>query len=110
MKFLLRDIEIFVHLGVSDEERKKSQKVLVSISFEYDTRKAEQSDDIADTVDYFALEQFLRNFPSNKEFHLLEKLHRDLFDAIQKQFPEIQNVRLTVQKFPFESGSIVMKN
>ncbi len=108
MKFELRDIELHVFLGTTEKEQIAQQRVLATISFEYDTRKAEVSDDLEDTIDYFELQKFIKNFPGTRRFHLLEALHRELREAIENYFPEIRNLKLQLEKFPFESGSVVI--
>ncbi len=110
MKFALEDIEVEIFLGVPEDERAQKQKILVSVYFEYDTSKAEQSDDIADTVDYFQIYQTVKNFPGEKKYKLLERFYQDLFDFLDKKFDQISNLKLKVQKFPFEDGKIILTN
>ncbi len=108
MNFLLEDIELEVCLGVTTKERAKKQKILVSFSFEFDTEKAGKSDNITDTVDYFPIYEFLKNFPGDRKFRLLEKFYRELFEGLNNKFIQLKNLQLKIQKFPFESGRVVI--
>ncbi len=110
MQFTLTNIPVKIYLGVPDTERATKQTILVSIAFEFQTNKAEKSDDIQDTVDYFTIYQTVQNFPQNKSFKLLESFHHSLHKMLQTQFPTIKNWRLKIEKFPFEDGSIVIHN
>jgi FolB domain-containing protein len=94
------------HLGVLKPERAKVQTVLVSLSFEYDARKAMLSDDVRDAVDYNEVRTLILDFPKKKTFHLLEKLHHELTEAILKKFPRLKNLKLKIKKFPFPEGSV----
>ena len=109
MKFYIKNIPIEVFLGVSDDERAKKQQISASISFDFDTTRAEKSDDLADSVDYFAIREFARNFPQNREFRLLEHFHREIFEQISAKFP-VKNLKIQLEKFPFESGSVKIEN
>ncbi len=109
MKFALENIEIEVFLGVPDEERAEKQAVLISLFWEFDTQKAELSDNVADSVDYFEIYQFVKNFPNDKSFKLIEKLYRELFDILMKKFP-INNLKIEITKFPFPDSPVTIKN
>ena len=110
MKFEIRDIEILLSLGVTSEERETPQRILVSIFWNTDTTKVEQSDNLEDTTDYFAIRELVKSFLQGKSFSLLEKMHHDLFQAVQNYFPQLQDLKITIEKFPFESGSVVVEN
>ena len=110
MKFQLRDIEVKVFLGTDEAERAQKQKILVSVTWQTDTRKAEVSDDLADTVSYFSVREFVKNFSGEQAFHLLEKFHRELLDALAEQFPKAGDLELKIQKFPFFEGSVIVSN
>jgi 7,8-dihydroneopterin aldolase/epimerase/oxygenase len=110
MKFEIRDIEILLSLGITPEERSLPQKIIISLFWNADTTKAEQSDNLADTTDYFVVREFVKTFLQDKSFSLLEKLHHELFQAVGNYFPELQDLKITIEKFPFESGSVVIEN
>lgn len=110
MHFSLKDLEISIHLGVPDEERNKLQVIRIDAEWDIETLKSATTDDIADTVDYFQVEQLIRHFPDQKMWHLLEKLHSDLKQTIKKKFTAIKNLKITITKYPFVNGSVSVSN
>lgn len=106
MKFKINDIPVQLFLGVPNEERVQKQEILISLKFKFDTTKAEKSDEIKDTVDYFEIYQLVQNFPKEKEFQLIEHLYHELESELKTNFPLIKNWKIKIQKFPFESGSV----
>lgn len=110
MHFALNDLEISIYLGVPIEERKKIQIIRIDAGWSFETAKSEKSDDINDTVDYFQVEQLIRRFTAERSWHLLEKLHGDLKRKIETIFPTIENLKLTITKYPFINGSVCISD
>ena len=110
MKYILTDIPVDIHLGVEDEERSTLQEILISLSFSYDSKKASKSDDIHDTVDYFLVRKYIEQFDDGKSYHLLETLHAEMLEGLKETFPEMKDVQLSIEKFPFETGSVIVEN
>ena len=92
------DLEVFYHVGVPDEERALSQRLLLTVEMESNFSAAAKTDSIADTVDYFAVTQRLMKFGSGREWKLIEKLASDIADAILTEFKP-QAVSVEVKKF-----------
>ncbi|MDX1953623.1 MAG: dihydroneopterin aldolase [Verrucomicrobiota bacterium] len=82
----LRDIAVLYHVGVPDEERSKPQKLLISIEMEHDFSSAAASDDIAKTIDYFAVCQRVRKFGQDRNWKLIETLASELATMVLKEF------------------------
>lgn len=110
MQFKLEKIDCWVHLGVPKWERENKQKILVSLDFSYDTGKAEISDNVTDTIDYFEIYKLVKNFCGEGEYRLIEKLHRDLCEKIQSNFPQISDLKIMIEKKPFSDASISLYN
>lgn len=110
MHFSLNQLQIPIHLGVPASERQSTQIIQVTVEWDIDVDKSCISDDIMDTVDYFAIEQLIRHFPAQKSWHLLEKLHFDLLTAIKENFSTLKNLKLTITKYPFINGSVTITN
>lgn len=62
------------HHGVFDFERERGQEFVVDVTLELDTRRAGQTDDLADTVDYGALAGRLVSVITGEPVNLLETL------------------------------------
>jgi dihydroneopterin aldolase len=83
--------------GVADEERTHAQEFLLDIAIDFDTRKAAQSDDLNETIDYNFFRNSAKDIVEHASFHLIEKLA----DAIAQKVLEdvrIGRVSVTVRK------------
>lgn len=97
-----------VHLGITKSEQAEKQKILVDLEYEVNTEDAEETDDLEDTQDYFEIYEYIKNFPRDKKYALLERLYADLVDSLSSQFDLIDKIDLHIEKFPFEEGSVIV--
>jgi dihydroneopterin aldolase len=93
------DLEVFYHVGVPEAERVKPQRLLLTVELDFDFSTAAGSDDLRDTVDYFAIGQRLLKFGDGREWKLIEKLAADIADLILAEFKP-SRVTVEVKKFP----------
>lgn len=91
----IRGLETRCHVGVPDAERAEAQRLLLDIEFDV---AVGEPDDIAATVDYFAVGEVAREVAQARPRHLIETVARDVADTIRGRFP-IQNLRVRVRKF-----------
>jgi dihydroneopterin aldolase len=92
------DLEVFYHVGVPDAERATPQRLLLTVEMEFDFAAAARSNDIADTIDYFAVSQRLLKFGEGRSWKLIEKLAADVADTILGEFKPAA-VSIEVKKF-----------
>jgi 7,8-dihydroneopterin aldolase/epimerase/oxygenase len=92
------DLEVFYRVGVPDAERAQPQRLLLTVDMESDFSAAVQRDDIADTIDYFAVTQRLLKFGESKSWKLIEKLAADIVDTVLAEFKP-RSVSVEVKKF-----------
>ena len=93
------DLEVFYRVGVPEAERAKPQRLLLTVEMMFDFSAAARSDDIRDTIDYFAVSQRLLEFGGGRSWKLIEKLAADIADMVLSEFKP-QSVTLEVKKFP----------
>jgi 7,8-dihydroneopterin aldolase/epimerase/oxygenase len=98
MTITLQDLEVFYHVGVSDEERRTAQRLLLTIQLDHDFSTAARTDNLADTIDYFRLSRRLLQFGEGRSWHLIEKLAADIADMILADFAP-HSVLVEVKKF-----------
>ncbi len=92
------DLEVFYCVGVTDDERAKPQRLLLTVEMEVDITTAAISDRIERTVNYFTVSQRLLNYGDRRSWRLLERLVSDVADLILFEFkPEA--VTVEVKKF-----------
>jgi 7,8-dihydroneopterin aldolase/epimerase/oxygenase len=92
------DLEVFYRVGVPDAERAQPQRLLLTVEMDSDFSAAARSDDIADTIDYFAVTQRLLKFGEGKSWKLIEKLAADIADLVLAEFKP-QSVSVEMKKF-----------
>jgi dihydroneopterin aldolase len=96
-KIILEGIEVYSFHGYSKEERKIGGKYRVDLWIDIDTKAAEQSDKLNDTINYervFMIVQAQMGQPSK----LIEHIGRKILDAISEEFPEIEKIKLVLSK------------
>jgi 7,8-dihydroneopterin aldolase/epimerase/oxygenase len=98
-KISIFDLEVFYRVGVPDAERAKPQRLLLAVEMEFDFSKAEKTDSIADTIDYFEVSQRLLRFGDGRQWKLIEKLANDIAEMILAEFKP-RTVSVEVKKFP----------
>ena len=84
--------------GVLPEERERAQPFSVDIVAWVDMEAAQQSDDLADTVDYGALAQAAADVVGGRSYRLLEALAGRLASALLIVDPRLEAVEVTVRK------------
>src|SRR5215217_1723420 len=94
----IRDLEVFYCVGVPDEERAKPQRLLISIELEHDFTGAAASDELGDTLDYFAVSQRVLRFGDGAHWKLIETLAVDLAQMVIEEF-SARRVCIEVKKF-----------
>ena len=92
------ELEVFFHVGVPDEERARPQRLLVSIALEHDFSGAAAGDELAETLDYFAISERVRAFGDGAHWKLIETLAVDLAQMIIDEFGP-NRVTVEVKKF-----------
>jgi len=95
---VISDLEVRYCVGVTDEERRSPQRLLLTIEMRHDFAFAIKTDSVAHTVDYFAVSQALLKFGEGNEWKLIEKLAADLAQMILSRFKPA-SVTVEVKKF-----------
>jgi dihydroneopterin aldolase len=98
-KINIVDLEVFLHVGVTDEERAKPQRILLTVKMDLDFTSASRTDRIAETIDYFAVAQRLLKYGREHSWNLIEKLAADMADVVLSEF-DPKSVTVEVKKFP----------
>ena len=102
----IRDLEVFVCVGVPDEERANPQRLLVSIEMQHDFKQSSNSDDLGDTIDYFAVSQRVLAFGTGAHWKLIETLASDLATMVLDEFRP-KSVAVEVKKFIIPQAAYV---
>jgi dihydroneopterin aldolase len=100
------DLEVFYQVGVTDEERAKPQRLLITVEMDFDFSTAALGDRVEKTINYFDVAQELLKYGERRSWKLLEKLAVNLADHIISRFRP-QAVQIEVKKFPIPEARYV---
>lgn len=105
-KITIVDLEVMLRVGVPEEERAKPQRLLLTIIMDFDFAAAAANDDLARTIDYFAVAQRLLKLGEGRSWKLIEKLASDIADLVLGEFGPTA-VTVEVKKFPIPQARCV---
>jgi len=94
----IRDLEVFYHVGVPDDERAQQQRLLLTLEIESDFTKAAAKDDLTQTIDYFAVTQRLLKLGEGREWKLIETLAVEIAELTRNEFGALA-VMVEIKKF-----------
>jgi dihydroneopterin aldolase len=84
--------------GATAIERRTLRKFEVDVELEVESRMAEQTDRLADAVDYSKVAELIVGLGTGEPHHLLESLARRMVDGVRAKFPAVRHVRLELRK------------
>ena len=93
----IEGMQFFSYHGHFEEESVIGTKFLLDLYLETDTSKAEQTDELEDTVNYLAVYLVVKEHMDQKSY-LIEHVARRILNAVMKQFPEIEHAMLKFRK------------
>jgi dihydroneopterin aldolase len=93
----LGGLEIETIIGIYDWERQKKQTIVLDIEMAFDIKKAAETDDISQTLDYKAVSERVVSFVEASEFFLVEKLIEEIATILRNEFP-IPWVKIVLNK------------
>jgi len=93
----LSDLKIETVIGVYDWEREIKQCVILDLEMGTDIRRAAETDNIDDTLNYKAVSKRVIDFVEQSEFELVETLAERVVAIIREEF-SVPWVRLRLNK------------
>lgn len=105
-KITIVDLEVFYCVGVTDEERAKPQRLLLTVDMAYDFSSASLSDRIEKTINYQKVAEDLLKFGEGRSWKLLEKLVANIADFILNQYGS-EEVYVEAKKFAIPQAQYV---
>jgi len=92
------DLETHYCVGLTDEERAKPQRLLLSIDMNLDFTTAAVSDRVEKTINYQSVVDDLLKFGDGRNWKLLEKLVSNIADTILSRYRP-DSVTVEAKKF-----------
>lgn len=93
----IRDLRVRCRVGVTAEERRLPQDVVITVTMHADLRKACRSDNLSDTVDYKAIKKAILAECEAKSFKLIERMAQRVAELALVD-PRVQRADVVVQK------------
>lgn len=105
-KIIISDLEVFYRVGITEEERSRPQRLLLSVEMAHDFKAAAARDNLAETIDYAAVSTRLLHFGEDSHWELIETLAADLAALILDEFSP-KRVSVEVKKFSIPQARYV---
>jgi FolB domain-containing protein len=96
-QIIIKDLIARGIIGVNDSEREKPQEILINITLFADLRKAGESDDIHDTVNYRTVAKKALTRAETAQRFTVEALAADIAHLCLEE-PAVAKVRVRVEK------------
>ena len=96
-RILIRDLSARCTLGVTDDERREKQDVVVNLALSADLAPAARADRLDGALDYRAVKKRVLSVMERSDFHLLEALAEAIAEACLDS-PQVAEVTVTVDK------------
>jgi FolB domain-containing protein len=93
----IRDLLVRTIIGTNPEERTQRQDVVINLTMFTDTRRAGQTDNLSDTVNYREVAKQVIALAEQSQFFLVEKLAEEIA-ALVLEDPRVQGVRVRIEK------------
>ncbi len=103
---IVKDLEVFCRVGVSEEERAQAQRLLITAEMARDFLAAAENDDLAATIDYHAVTERLLRFGKEWDWRLIETLAEDIARVLLDEF-KADSVSVEVKKFAIPQARYV---
>jgi len=95
---IISNLEVSYQVGVTEEERSKSQRLLLTLELSADFDSAVDRDELDKTIDYNEVSQRLLRFGKGREWRLIETVAADIAAMVLKEFRP-KTVSVEVKKF-----------
>ena len=94
----IEQLKVFAHVGVSNAERNKRQRLVLNITLWPARDLRDIKDAVARTVDYSALCRSTKTFVADQSPKLLETLASDLAAHLLRKF-RVRKIAIEIRKF-----------
>jgi 7,8-dihydroneopterin aldolase/epimerase/oxygenase len=94
----VQELELSARIGVPDEERLDTQRLVVNLTMFPARGFSGLGDDVENTVDYFVVTRAVKDFVSQRECRLIETLAEEIAALLLDRFP-LSAVEVELRKF-----------
>ena len=97
-RIILRDLQAFSKLGSYDFERILGQSIMIDLELELDLKKAGETNDVNDSIDYVEVSIAVRELCQSREFLLIENLATEIIKMLFNKFEKLEGVLIEIKK------------
>jgi len=101
----IEQLALRARIGVSEQERAEPQRIVCNITISPNIGR-DFADDVANTVDYSAVADWVKQFAAQSEFRLIETLADNIAKGLLNDFP-IRKAVVEVRKFVLADAEFV---
>ncbi len=105
-RIVIKELEVFYHVGVSEQERRAAQRLSLTIELDHNLEAAARTDDLAATIDYYAVTQRLLGLGEGREWKLIESVAVEVADTVLREFGGAA-IAVEVRKFILPQAAYV---
>jgi len=103
---LIEGLEVWSRIGVPDEERAEPQRLTANVVLEPVGDFRALDDKIENTVDYFAVAEWVKMLAMARPRHLIETLAEELAGELLTRFP-LRSVKIELRKYILPDAAFV---
>ena len=93
----IKNLRLRTYIGINEDEIKNQQDVIINIFIQYDAKRATDSDQMQDALNYKTITKAIIRLVEDNRFSLLEKLTADIL-AIAAEHPWVTFAEAEVDK------------
>lgn len=110
-KIILRGLPVDCVIGTLPDERTSPQTLYFDLDLYGDFSRAGETDELADAVDYTAVERCVKEYAAGTSFFLLERLAYASARKLLEKFPLLNRITLMIRKpsAQVESESVALE-
>ena len=97
-KIIIEGASFQARVGVSEQERRRQQEIIVSLQALVDIRDAGKHDDLDATVSYVEIHELAARIISARAYRLIETIAEEVAAAILQSFAAVAGVVVRVAK------------
>jgi dihydroneopterin aldolase len=97
-KIIIEDLEVRSRIGITAAERRRPQRLLITVEMTKPLAAAGKTDDLRHTIDYDAVARRVRALAARGERNLIERLAEEIARVVLEEFGA-KSVSVTVKKF-----------
>lgn len=97
-EIVLRDLKLAVCIGCTGDERAFPQLLTLQVAYQFDGRRAGNTDLVSDSIDYMEVADCLGSITSSRSWNTVEGLGATCINEMLARFPKIEGIKITIAK------------